>query len=359
MSSSSSASERPSTPPISVLTRALVAEIRATFESDDQDSGATTSLSQHQQTPIELCLAHHAIERLENLDLLALSGLDVAGNRLRQLHGLEAQPALRELNVADNLMCVIISSFGEPPAAMDSVVISFAVCSVISSLDCPVRVSSRRFPSCPRCTHSTYRATASRPRRTPTPCARGRASRVRRRCACFDWPAMRCAARIRTIVFGLLIILRNTFQSDCLIGIISGAAMFLTSQRVCSSLFARSSDTRMRRRCETLGFRRASFGGAFARIVGCIVNCHCQRYRFCECSGLDLVHIFIGIIVACESWQHCRPVVDSGRARCARRGSGRFGRISFSFGLFGTCTCTSATAAASARECTGGCRIGT
>ncbi len=99
----SSASERPGTPPISVLTRALVAEIRATFESDAQDDGSGSATMQQ---PIELSLAHHAIERLENLDLLALSGLDVAGNRLRQLHGLEAQPALRELNVADNLMCV-------------------------------------------------------------------------------------------------------------------------------------------------------------------------------------------------------------------------------------------------------------
>ncbi len=103
----SSASERPGTPPISVLTRALVAEIRATFESDaHQRDGGGSATTRPQQQPIELSLAHHAIERLENLDLLALSGLDVAGNRLRQLHGLEAQLALRELNVADNLMCV-------------------------------------------------------------------------------------------------------------------------------------------------------------------------------------------------------------------------------------------------------------
>ena len=107
---SSASSARPGTPPISVLTRALVAEIRAAFESDaHQVDGSDSATSQQpQQQPIELSLAHHAIERLENLDLLALSGLDVAGNRLRQLHGLEAQPALRELNVADNLMCVSV-----------------------------------------------------------------------------------------------------------------------------------------------------------------------------------------------------------------------------------------------------------
>ncbi len=207
-----------------------------------------------------------------------------------------------------------------PPAAMDTLIICFVCLNDLSSLDCPAHVSSRRFPSCPRCTHSTYRATALRPRRTATPCARGRASRVRRRCACCDWPAMRCAARIRTLDFRWCFVdlgMAKTnnihifvfesrvsgickFQSDCLISIISEVTMFLASQRVRSSLFARSSDARVRRRCETLGFRRAPFGGAFARIVGCIDKCRRKRNRLCERSCVDLVHILIGIITGCE-----------------------------------------------------------
>jgi hypothetical protein len=71
------------------LTVELVDAIRASFGSSDE---------------IDLSLANHAIESMQNLNALSLSVLDLTGNRLTQLHGLHGQHRLRELLVSRNLM---------------------------------------------------------------------------------------------------------------------------------------------------------------------------------------------------------------------------------------------------------------
>ena len=91
------ASERATTPPpLTALTRELVDEIRASLGvAGGSDEG------------VDLALADHALSQLEHLDTLRLHTLDVSGNCLTQLGGLETQTRLRELNASRNELCVL------------------------------------------------------------------------------------------------------------------------------------------------------------------------------------------------------------------------------------------------------------